>query len=93
MLDQDQFIAVLLERVDALILRLEQAEGEIVALKAENSELRARLSSNNRKSSKPPSSDGYTKKQALPKKLKGKKGGQSGHKGDTPYQSQILIKW
>jgi transposase len=87
-LDKDNFISVLLERIDALTLRLEQAEREIVALKAENSDLRSRLSSNSSNSSKPPSSDGYTKKPALPRKLKGKIGGQSGHKGNTLQQSQ-----
>lgn len=87
-LDKDHLISVLLERIDALTLRLDQAEREIEALKAENSELKARLSSNSRNSSKPPSSDGYTKKPALPKKLKGKHGGQIGHKGNTLQQSQ-----
>ena len=79
-------ISVLLERIAALTLRLDQAEQEIVALKAENSELKARLSSNSTNSSKPPSSDGYTKKPALPKKLKGVQGGQCGHSGTTLQQ-------
>jgi transposase len=87
-LDKDQFISVLIAQIDELKLCLDQATKEIEALKAENSELRARLSSNSRNSSKPPSSDGYTKKPALPKKLKGKKGGQIGHKGNTLEQSQ-----
>jgi transposase len=86
-LDKDHLIYVLLEKIDALTLRLDQAEKEIVALKAENSELKVRLSSNSSNSSKPPSSDGYTKKPALPKKLKGKLGGQSGHSGNTLRQS------
>ncbi|MHC1775970.1 MAG: IS66 family transposase [Lentimicrobium sp.] len=86
-MDKDNFISVLLEKIDALTLRLDQAEREIVALKAENSELKARLSSNSSNSSKPPSSDGYTKKPALSKSFKGKKGGQTGHKGNTLQQS------
>jgi len=83
---KDHYISVLLERIDALTLRLDQAEQEIMALKAENSELKARLSSNSTNSSKPPSSDGYTKKPALPKKIKGVQGGQSGHSGTTLQQ-------
>ncbi|MCP3930459.1 MAG: IS66 family transposase [Bacteroidetes bacterium] len=61
-------------------------EQENIALKAENIELKSRLNSNSRNSSKPPSSDGYQKKPALPKKKKGKQGGQKGHKGRTLHQ-------
>ena len=85
-MDKDHLIYVLLEKIDALTLRLYQAEKEIVALKTENSELKARLSSNSTNSSKPPSSDGYTKKPALPKKLKGLQGGKPGHSGTTLKQ-------
>lgn len=85
---QDHLIAVLLERIELLTQRLEKAEKVITSLKTENSELKARLSSNSKNSSKPPSSDGYTKKPALPKKFKGQKGGQIGHKGNTLQQSQ-----
>ena len=66
---------------------------EHTKLKAENTdlnakivELEARLNSNSRNSSRPPSSDGYQKKPALPKKKKGKQGGQRGHKGRTLQQ-------
>lgn len=61
-------------------LRTENAE-----LRAENAELKSRLNSNSRNSSKPPSSDGYMKP-ALPKKKRGKQGGQNGHKGYTLQQ-------
>lgn len=84
---QEHLIAVLLERIEVLTQRLDRAEKEITMLKAENSELKARLSSNSKNSSKPPSSDGYTKKPALPKKVKGKRGGQFGHSGNTLRQS------
>ncbi|MHC1776403.1 MAG: DUF6444 domain-containing protein [Lentimicrobium sp.] len=77
-----------MEKVEALNLHLDQAEKEIVALKVKNSELKARLSGNSSYSSKPPSCDGYPKNPALPKKLKGKPGGQSGHSGNTLRQSQ-----
>lgn len=87
-MDKDHLISVLLEKIDALTLRLDLAEKEIESLKAENNELKARLSINSRNSNKPPSSDGYTKAPALPKKLKGKQGGQIGHHGNTLRQSQ-----
>ncbi len=55
-------------------------------LKAEVAKLKAQLNSNSRNSSKPPSSDGYKKKPAFPRKKKGKQGGQQGHKGRTLQQ-------
>jgi len=85
-LDKDKLILDLLEKVENLTNRLESAEKEIAVLKAENSDLKARLNSNSNNSSKPPSSDGYQKKPAFPKKKKGKQGGQSGHKGKTLQQ-------
>ena len=44
--------------------------------------MRAQLSSDSKNSHRPPSSDGYRKRAALPKKKK-KRGGQRGHKGST----------
>ncbi len=55
-------------------------------LELENAELKARLNSNSENSSRPPSSDGYQKKPAFPKKKNGKQGGQPGHKGSTLHQ-------
>jgi transposase len=61
-------------------------------LRAENAELRARLSKNSTNSHKPPTSDGLAKKPsiqpALPKQAGKKQGGQVGHKGDTLHLSQ-----
>jgi regulator of replication initiation timing len=62
-------------------VKLENAD-----LKARITELEARLNSNSSNSSKPPSSDGYKKKPAFPRKKKGKRGGQQGHKGKTLQQ-------
>lgn len=45
------------------------------------------LKQNSSNSSKPPSSEGYQKKPALPKVKKGKQGGQKGHEGRTLKQS------
>jgi transposase len=59
-------------------LRLENS-----LLKAENAELKARLSKNSNNSSKPPSSDGLTKMPAIPKVSTKSSGGQVGHKGKT----------
>ena len=61
-------------------------EAKNADLKAEVAKLKAQLNSNSRNSSKPPSSDGYKKKPAFPRKKKGKPGGQQGHKGRTLQQ-------
>jgi transposase len=53
------------------------------ALEIENAELRNRLNLNSQNSHKPPSTDGLSKKPALPKAKGGKSGGQFGHKGNN----------
>ncbi len=63
---------------DNAVLKAENA-----ALKAENAELRNRLNQNSQNSHKPPSSDGLTKKPALPQSQGKKTGGQVGHTGKT----------
>lgn len=95
-LDKDKVIRDLIKKVEELTLRVQQLEvfeqenknlrQENASLKAENAELMSRLNSNSKNSSRPPSSDGYKKKPALPKKVKGKQGGQKGHKGRTLQQ-------
>lgn len=79
----------LLKKIEFLTLRLEKANEDIARLIAENQALRSQLNSNSKNSSKPPSSDGYTKKPALPKPEKGTKGGQKGHKGSNLRQVAV----
>ena len=68
-------IKVLMQQVELL--------GQQVALLTQKvKDLEAQVNQNSRNSSKPPSTDGYRKKPAIPK-LKKKRGGQKGHKGDT----------
>lgn len=85
-MDKDKVIQELIERVNHLTHRLEQAEKKITELEVENTELKARLNSNSKNSSRPPLSDGYKKKPAFPKKKNGKQGGQKGHKDRTLHQ-------
>ena len=92
-MDKDKIIRELIERVDLLSKRIAHVEAENLNLKnrvhdleVENTELKARLNSNSSNSSKPPSSDGYRKQPAFPKKKKGNQGGQPGHKGRTLNQ-------
>jgi transposase len=79
-----------IEELKQLIYRLleeiETLKQENALLKQENSELKARLNQNSSNSSKPPSTDFFNRKPAFTKPLKGKKGGQFGHKGDTLNQ-------
>jgi transposase len=73
--------------VEELIAAL---RAEIVALRTEVAELKRRLGQDSSTSSKPPSSDGLTKKPRIAGSLRepsGKpSGGQKGHKGDTLRQ-------
>ena len=69
-----------IETLQALVQRL---LGENAALKAQIADLEARLQSDSHNSHKPPSSDGYRKRPALPKPRGRKKGGQPGHRGKT----------
>jgi transposase len=102
-MNQDAFISQLIEELGALTkwfsdleLKFKGVENEnqtlhaeIQLLKIENAELKARLNSNSHNSSKPPSSDGYSKRPAFAKTKKGKQGGQNGHRGQTLHQVEM----
>jgi len=85
-LELPEDIKELQQLVKALLNEITSLKIEIAMLKTENSELKARLNQNSSNSSKPPSSDYFNRKPAFPKTSVGKKGGQSGHKGDTLKQ-------
>jgi transposase len=76
----EQLAALVAEQAE-VIGRL---EAEVAVLRAENAELRRRLSANSRNSSRPPSSDGLSKapvKKSLRRPSGRKPGGQHGHEG------------
>jgi transposase len=70
-------------KMSGLSQRVLELESEVLRLVAENAELKARLNMNSRNSSKPPSSDGYTKPSPKSRRVRsGKKPGkQPGDKG------------
>jgi len=87
-----ELVKELLDRINVLEKTVTELESDNAELRIENTELKARLNSNSNNSSKPPSSDGYKKKPAFPKKKNGKQGGQNGHKGKTLRQVEIPDK-
>ena len=82
----DAVVELVLEFVGQFEARLETFSARVVMLEAENATLRAKLNTNSRNSSKPPSSDGPGVK-PHPKSLRTstglKPGGQPGHVGHT----------
>ncbi len=73
-------------RAENVQLRAENAQlrAENAQLRAENARLKRQLNQNSQNSHRPPSSDGYGKKPALPRsKSRRRRGGVRGHKGQT----------
>ena len=62
---------------------LTKQAGVIDVLLKRIEELERRLAQDSHNSHKPPSSDGLQKKPAFPRNKGGKRGGQTGHKGNT----------
>lgn len=83
---ENQELTLRVQQMETIEQKYTELKEENTALKARVAELESRLNSNSQNSSKPPSSDGYKKKPAFPKKKKGKQGGQRGHKGRTLQQ-------
>ncbi len=68
--------------IEACHALINQLLATIAALEAEVEALKRQLNQNSRNSHRPPSSEGYRKKPALPRQ-KHKRGGQPGHPGNT----------
>ncbi len=78
----DPLLAPLFALLETQAAQLEVQAARITELEAEVAQLKARLEQTSSNSHKPPSSDGYSKKPAIPR-VPGKRGGQPGHRGDT----------
>jgi transposase len=74
-----KLIAELESTKDQLGLAIKRIE----ELESDNKELKARLAATSNNSNRPPSSDGLRKRPGLPKAKPKKRGGQTGHKGNT----------
>ena len=90
----DQFQALgdqnteLLKQNTELLRQNTELSTQVGVLHKRLEEQESRLNQNSRNSHRPPSSDGPAKRPALPRKAKGKKGGQYGHKGTTLKMSE-----
>jgi transposase len=82
-------IQTLLGRISQLEAQVVELQAENTTLRSENTELRRRLGLNSTNSHKPPATDGYAKKPALPKPEGGKVGGQKGHPGKTLLMVEV----
>lgn len=73
---------MILAQQEIIVQLIEQVK-QVEILAARVKELEAQLQQNSKNSNRPPSSDGYTKKPALPRSKGKKQGGQPNHKGKT----------
>lgn len=90
---ENQILSERVANYESLTARMTKVENDNNILVSENrqlkqrvSELESQLNQNSNNSSKPPSSDGFKKKPAIPRKQGGRPGGQKGHKGHTLHQ-------
>ena len=87
MLTREEFQVHYEQGPDAVFALFEQQTAQIMALSTRVQELEARLNKDSHNSSKPPSSDGLSKKPVSLRKQSGKpSGGQRGHPGRTLQQ-------
>jgi transposase len=86
----DQGPEALIALVESLCALIEQQQAQIAELRARVKDLEDRLVTNSRNSSKPPSSDSFTKQTRSLRQPSGRKsGGQPGHPGMTLQQVAV----
>ena len=82
-----EFVQQLLEQVSSLTAQVSELTAKINELQQTIKELEEKKNKNSKNSSKPPSSDGYSKKPSSLRGKSGKKqGGQEGHEGTNLAQ-------
>src|SRR5438034_11197292 len=90
MLTHEEIRAVYDQGPEAVIALIEPLCAQIAALTARVKELGDRLATNSRNSSKPPSSDSFTKQTRSLRQPSGRKtGGQPGHPGTTLHEVAV----
>ena len=82
-----EFVQQLLEQISSLTAQVSELTAKINELQQTIKELEEKKNKNSKNSSKPPSSDGYSKRPSSPRGKSGKKqGGQEGHEGTNLAQ-------
>ena len=86
-MEREEILALCASNPEAIVAYIKSLESQIKELSERLQSLEARLNQNSRNSSKPPSTDYFTKEKPIfksrRKKSDKKPGGQEGHKGTT----------